>query len=82
MFITMTSKNKHALKPNPFEILSKTLGTKYHYLKYGIEWMESVEAWNQICNNARRRYLNQRGILLVKYMMKYLMILSSPKYGN
>ena len=43
---------------------------------------ESVEAWNQINNNVRRRYLNQREILRIKYMMIHLMILTSPEYAK
>ena len=70
----------------------KTLGTKFHYYKHIDEFIDiwqfpigyiheqSVESYHKIYNQLRRRYLNQRGKLRVKFSIEQLFLITSPLY--
>ncbi len=74
--------------------LQRNMPPKYHYLHHMVELMclfnvpigyfddQSVEGYNKMCNNIRRCYLNQLGILKVKYGMRKLYLITAPKYSD
>ena len=84
--------NKHWKRTVAILDISKTLGTKFHYLHHCVEYMyiwrfpigylseQSIENYNQTYKAVFDRYKNQKGVLRLQYAIRQLLLITSPTY--